>query len=292
MAFSEPIRLAVKRKADFTCCWCRDRRNKVEIHHIIPQTEGGPNDEDNAAPLCGSCHDLFGGNPELRKEIRLRRDQWYEICSKVLNPEYNWPIGLDVPLLGFSRKLPPTSSIATEGIQFTDKDPNDSKNPPLLYLSIYFKQSKYFGRNAPSEQEKWLYIEANMRFALNLRIQVRAWNNRDTLELMRFLTNNKDKYLPEFIQQITDESLRQQFLQSRDKGWNLHGPPPENDKNGAGDYLRVWRENDENRLMISTFTSTHAGISVHARFSDEVAIMFADYLEKMGFAESSKDSRD
>ena len=87
MAFSEATKLNVKKKADFTCCWCRDRRNKVEVHHIIPQAEGGSDDEDNAAPLCGSCHDLYGGNPELRKEITLRRDQWYELCLRKLNTD-------------------------------------------------------------------------------------------------------------------------------------------------------------------------------------------------------------
>ena len=81
MAFSEAIKLEVKNKADFTCCWCRERRNKVEVHHIVPQADDGPDTFDNAAPLCGSCHDLYGNNPDLRKEIRSRRDHWYQLCG-------------------------------------------------------------------------------------------------------------------------------------------------------------------------------------------------------------------
>ena len=81
MSFSENLKLKVKKKANFTCCWCQDITNKVEIHHIIPQADDGPDTEDNAAPLCGNCHTLYGGNPDLRKEIRLRRDHWYEQCS-------------------------------------------------------------------------------------------------------------------------------------------------------------------------------------------------------------------
>ena len=73
--------VTVKQKADFTCCWCKDRRNKVEIHHIVPQSQRGPDTEENAAPLCGSCHVLYGNNPDLRKEIRDRRDYWYERCA-------------------------------------------------------------------------------------------------------------------------------------------------------------------------------------------------------------------
>ena len=55
---------------------------KVDVHHIIPQKDGGTDDIDNAAPLCGHCHDLYGDNPMMRKTIRGRRDLWYELCEK------------------------------------------------------------------------------------------------------------------------------------------------------------------------------------------------------------------
>jgi hypothetical protein len=88
MPFNERLKLSVKQKANFTCCWCQERRNKVDVHHIIPESQGGPDTEENSAPLCGSCHDLYGNNPDLRKEIRSRRDHWYEFCvsgSSALN---------------------------------------------------------------------------------------------------------------------------------------------------------------------------------------------------------------
>lgn len=81
MSFSERLKRTVKRKADFTCCWCTDRIKKVHVHHIIPQGRGGPDTQENAAPLCGSCHDLLGNNPDFRKEVRLRRDHWYQACE-------------------------------------------------------------------------------------------------------------------------------------------------------------------------------------------------------------------
>jgi len=285
MAFPESIKLKVKQKADFTCCYCLDRLKKVQVHHIIPEGQGGPDDEDNAAPLCGACHDSYGDNPKLGKEIRLRRDQWYEVCTKTLNPVYGWPIGLDVPSLDFAKGISPTSSIPSKGIQFTDKDPTDAANPPLLYLSVYFKRSRYFSQYLPSGDEKWLYLEVNMRFALSLRIQVRAWNERDVFELMGFLSGGEDKYFPDFLRDA-DNDLLSQYLQDRKRGWSLHGPAPENDEHGTGDYFRVWRENDENRLIISTFTPTRAGISIHARLSSEMTKAFAEYLEESGFAQS------
>jgi len=83
VAFSEVIKLKVKRQAHFRCCLCHSL--DVEIHHVIPQAEDGPDTEDNAAPLCPSCHSTYGGNPEKRKFIREARDFWYEYCAKRLS---------------------------------------------------------------------------------------------------------------------------------------------------------------------------------------------------------------
>lgn len=80
MPFPEPLKLEVRRKANFRCCCCR--QFYVEIHHIIPQFQGGKDDADNAAPLCPSCHMVYGNNPDFRKTIRDARDLWYELCAK------------------------------------------------------------------------------------------------------------------------------------------------------------------------------------------------------------------
>lgn len=79
MAFPATTKLAIKRKAHFACCLCRGVG--IEVHHILPQAEGGPDTEDNAAPLCPSCHETYGANPTKRKFIREARDFWFEICS-------------------------------------------------------------------------------------------------------------------------------------------------------------------------------------------------------------------
>ncbi len=80
MAFSEALKLKVRKKAHLSCCLCK--AIGVEVHHIIPQEEGGPDTEENAAPLCPSCHEAYGANPQKRKFIREARDLWYEICEK------------------------------------------------------------------------------------------------------------------------------------------------------------------------------------------------------------------
>ena len=55
----------------------------LEVHHIVPEAEGGPDSEDNAAPLCPTCHRTLGGNPELRSRIREMRDSWYKTCERL-----------------------------------------------------------------------------------------------------------------------------------------------------------------------------------------------------------------
>lgn len=75
MAFSEKIINQVKELADFKCCRCK--HISFEVHHIIPQKDGGPDTIDNAAPLCPNCHSDFGDNPQKRKEITQMRDLWY-----------------------------------------------------------------------------------------------------------------------------------------------------------------------------------------------------------------------
>jgi len=99
MPFTDTLKDLVKKRCHFTCCWCRDNRNKVEVHHIVPQAECGPDTDDNAAPLCSNCHTLYGANAELRKEIRLRRDQWYSLVPQTTDPHLTKTLLLEVSLI-------------------------------------------------------------------------------------------------------------------------------------------------------------------------------------------------
>ncbi len=76
MDFSEQTKQLVKEKAAFRCCRCQNIG--IQVHHLIPQECGGASEFNNAAPLCPSCHDYFGGNQEKRKEITQMRNWWYK----------------------------------------------------------------------------------------------------------------------------------------------------------------------------------------------------------------------
>ena len=78
MPFSESLKKKIRKQSQGRCCICQ--KFPVEIHHIIPQAKGGADNEDNAAPLCPTCHTIHGDNPKMRKQIRERRDDWLEQC--------------------------------------------------------------------------------------------------------------------------------------------------------------------------------------------------------------------
>lgn len=77
MPFAEKLKRAVRDRADGRCCIGGCHKVDVDIHHIVPQADDGPDTEENAAPLCAGCHRAYGGDPGKRKMIREHRDRWY-----------------------------------------------------------------------------------------------------------------------------------------------------------------------------------------------------------------------
>ena len=90
MAFSEDLKRRVRERAHYACCLCKQTSMSVEVHHIVPQSENGPDTEDNAAPLCPSCHADFGGNLEKRKRVKEQRDWWYAFCQQKAPTQPEW----------------------------------------------------------------------------------------------------------------------------------------------------------------------------------------------------------
>jgi len=81
MAFSDSLKAKVLERAGYCCCICGYEQGikiDIEAHHIIPEAKKGLDTEDNAAPLCPSCHSAYGENPQKRKPITARRDYLYK----------------------------------------------------------------------------------------------------------------------------------------------------------------------------------------------------------------------
>lgn len=67
----------------------------MEVHHLIQEADGGPNNLENAIPLCFDCHADAGHynsrHPKGTKfsvpELTKARDEWYQFVSKNSIPE-------------------------------------------------------------------------------------------------------------------------------------------------------------------------------------------------------------
>ncbi len=259
------------------CCLCFGLEQDLEekLGQIAHLDRDPSNDKfDNLAWMCLKHHALYDSKSHQSKGFSIRETKEYrDSLYDVITAKFETPWLRDTlmphhaaPLLRISRSVDPIPGVPFGGILLADDDFETGQ--PWLYFQIHFKESRYFGQLVPADSQKWLYVEANMRPALNLHVQVRAWNTRDIEETLRFLRNGG-------------------------RGYDLHGPQPSTPRSPedflssetlAGDYLHMWEENGERRLLISTFTATNAGISVHARLTDAVSREIAEYLETVGFA--------
>jgi len=264
MCFPETVKKKVKKKADYTCCWCNDRQHKVEVHHIIPREEKGPDTEENAAPLCGSCHNEYGDNPKLRKEIRERRDHWYDTCQKKL--EFAWSPNLLIPSLDTFEFTEPLEEKTKRGTNVREDWPrfkflshHDANGTSPLQISIGY----YPEVSGSNKFPRLLSIRVEVPFGLLFNLGVCAENNWDVSGLMDTLRNKKDI-------------------------WLMKGHPDKNNPTDPvyqlRDYFMLLRMNNgENRLIMKTYLPTEAGITFRAKLSDDVLISFSNYLEEKGF---------
>ena len=95
MGFDAAVKTKVMLWSDRHCCLCKNVCGvNIEVHHIVPESEGGSNDIDNALPLCFNCHSEVHrynrsapiGNKYKAKELKIRRDQVYEEFTRHLVP--------------------------------------------------------------------------------------------------------------------------------------------------------------------------------------------------------------
>jgi hypothetical protein len=95
MAFSQSVRTTTLLWCDRHCCLCKKAcGTNIEIHHIVPESDGGSDEIDNAMPLCFDCHSEVmkyndehpRGNKYKPAELRARREQVYEEFTRHLVP--------------------------------------------------------------------------------------------------------------------------------------------------------------------------------------------------------------
>lgn len=138
------------------CCVCQNP-GPLEIHHIIPQEENGADDIDNAAPLCPTCHGIYGANPKKRKFVRECRDNWNQLCERRFKwypnaqgqekHDYATKSDIDSILKFLAKQNYPTLP------QYKNGDPYSSLSEILKWLFSF--DITLFG--VPLEQRDWLY---------------------------------------------------------------------------------------------------------------------------------------
>lgn len=113
MSFPSEMREKLLLWCDRRCCLCRRVCEVlIELHHIVPKSEGGTDDEDNAIPLCFDCHAKVGHYNDLAprgtkfkpEELKKRREQVYEEYTRHLVPGLGYRLaqaGRVLPDVGF-----------------------------------------------------------------------------------------------------------------------------------------------------------------------------------------------
>jgi hypothetical protein len=91
MPFSPSTKVEALVKSRRCCCVCRDFAGLyTNVHHIIPEAQGGPDTLDNAIALCLRCHGEAGhynpnhpiGNKYSPTELRKHREIWWKWCEQ------------------------------------------------------------------------------------------------------------------------------------------------------------------------------------------------------------------
>lgn len=90
MPFSSEVKTQAMIACGRKCCICHKFcGNKMEVHHIKAQSDGGSDRLDNAIPLCFDCHaevrQYDSRHPKgikfTEKELISHRDSWYRVVA-------------------------------------------------------------------------------------------------------------------------------------------------------------------------------------------------------------------
>jgi hypothetical protein len=106
MAFDADLRTKVLLWCDRHCCLCKKSCGvNIEVHHLVPKSNGGSDDIDNAIPLCFDCHswvqhynsDHPKGTKYKLEELKARREQVYEEFTRHLVPPVHYEVTQALP---------------------------------------------------------------------------------------------------------------------------------------------------------------------------------------------------
>lgn len=82
-AIPKDVRNQVLVDAMHRCCLCPEHREVVDLHHVVPISEGGPNTEDNLMAVCPTCHATIHRirNRYTSEQLRMYKERWVRLCT-------------------------------------------------------------------------------------------------------------------------------------------------------------------------------------------------------------------
>jgi hypothetical protein len=66
-------------RADHECEWCDEHHDHLEVHHIKPRSEGGPNEASNLIVLCPNCHRKADRESITRTNLKAKVERQSDI---------------------------------------------------------------------------------------------------------------------------------------------------------------------------------------------------------------------
>lgn len=66
-------------RADHECEWCDEHHDHLEVHHIKPRSEGGPNEAANLIVLCPNCHRKADRGSITRTNLKAKVERQSDI---------------------------------------------------------------------------------------------------------------------------------------------------------------------------------------------------------------------
>lgn len=215
MPFDQATRNRTLLWCDRHCCLCKKACGvNIVVHHIIPESENGTDDIDNAIPLCFECHSIVHnynisqplGTKYKPDELKVRRNQIYEEYTRHLIPpvsygvfqrikdgpdheiSYNFPkVGFFLSHLGSS--LPVKVTVLVEifkGRQLTKLENHYSGNE---FWSLNPRFTIFGNFSIPEEHRN------NRKLKLRILISIIDQYEREHLNLpVKYIFNRKKDY--------------------------------------------------------------------------------------------------
>jgi hypothetical protein len=126
------------------CCLCPEHQEVIDLHHVVPISEGGPNTEDNLMAVCPTCHAKIHRirNRYSADQLRMYKERWVQLCALGL------PLDLRLAQ-AFDTSKPPPSEMPGVSVGDGQKHLRELLTAKRRRLNVLELQAAKYGIAAP-----------------------------------------------------------------------------------------------------------------------------------------------